>query len=120
MICFMRIKLANTIYIVALFLYLLCLFIPVFPFALQVCATCLFVIYMLLGGIKTNLPYKKWTLSYLSFFLISALWALKAKFVIYIIVVNILPILIMVFATTTYIKRNQSINVVLFVIYITS
>lgn len=59
-----------------------------------------------------------WTLSYLLFFLLSALWALQFKTAIYVVVVHLLPIIIMAFATITFIKKNQRVNDVLFIIYI--
>lgn len=73
---------------------------------------------MIYGGVRLDSSYHKWTLAYLSFFLLSVLWALNAKFAIYVIGVNLLPILIMIYATITYIKKNQDINAILFVIYL--
>ncbi len=114
----MRKKVVNTIYICALFFDLSYLCIPVLPVMLHYCALLLFVVYLFLAGIKINNAYKNWTLAYISFFLLSALWALRPLLSIYVVVANILPILIMVFSTITYIKKNLSINKILLVIYI--
>lgn len=114
----MRGKVVNAIYLSALFLFLLCLSIPVLPFSIQACALCLFVIYLIVAKIDINVAYKKWTLVYLSFFLLSSLWALSSKLALYVIFVNILPILLITFSTISFIKKNQRINEVLFIIYI--
>ena len=110
----------KAIYLSALFLYLLCLSIPVLPLLVRICAICLFVVYLLFGGITINRAYQKWTLAYISFFLLSSLWALKAKLSLYIVLVELSPIVLLSFATITYVKKNRSINGILFVIYIVS
>lgn len=114
----MRKKVVNTIYICALFLDLLFVSIPVLPSLTHFCAICLFFLYIVLAGIKINNAYKNWSLVYISFFLLSSLWALKMNVALFVVIVQILPILLMAFATITYVKNNQNINDILFVIYI--
>lgn len=113
-------KINNVIYFCALFLGLLYVSIPVLPVIIHITAISLFFIYLVISKVDVNTVYKKWTLAYISFFLLSSLWALKAKLSLYIVLVELSPIVLLSFATIAYVKKNRSINVILFVIYIVS
>lgn len=114
----MRGKVINSIYIFALFLELLYESIPILPSLVQVTAMCMFVFYLIVTRIKIDRAYRNWTLTYILFFLLSAIWAIVPKFALFIIIVRLVPILIMVFATFTYIKNNSSLNGTLLVVFI--
>lgn len=114
----MRSKIVNSIYFCALFLELLCVSMPVLPSWTDMCALCMFVIYMMIEGIQINTAYKNWTLTYVIFFLLSAIWAIVPKFSLFIIIVRLIPIFAMVFATFTYVKKNSTLNGVFFVVYV--
>lgn len=96
---------------------MLCVSIPVFPLWMPFLSSGLFIIYMIFAKIRISRAYTNWTLAYILFFLLSVLWALKARLVFYVVAVNLLPIIVMSFATISFVKRNKSIDAVLAVIY---
>lgn len=111
-------KLVNSIYYCALFLVLASASMPILPSWVRNGAICLFGLYILTTNWGyINKAYRNWTLFYIFFFSMSALWALEPRFTLFIITVRIMPILLMVYATFTHVNRTKSINGVLYVVY---
>lgn len=74
-------------------------------------------IYLVYNSRFINKQYLFWVISFFSFFLISAIWALSIKLVFFVLFIRILPILLITFSISIYIKKIDDIKDVLKVFY---
>lgn len=88
---------------------------PVFYFSVAMVFCCL--VYLVFKKRTINKPFIYWVIAFCLIFLLSALWALNTRIVGWVLIKQLLPILILAFSVSMYIKTKKDLYDILKVFY---
>lgn len=109
----MTITINDRIFIAALFLMLLCGFIPVIPRLAILVPAFLFIVFLFNDKNPVNKSYQRWLLRFFPFFCVTIIWTPRLMTTLWIVVVNMVPAFLMAISTINFIKDENKLRIVM-------
>ena len=111
----------DMFYLPGLYLMMLHHNIPLLGTNIQWIGAAICALFLIISPRKyTDKAYVIWVASFMFFFSLSVLWSIKIKTSVFVLVVRLIPLLLLTFATMKYICSQRRLNNVLFAVFLCS